>query len=147
MYWAYLDWMEAELKGDTVGFFKGVEALRTPEHGDIGQTDHFVEDLSYCSFVDETSLQTWPLLTRELVWLSGILEIEKETFWEALFGARDRLPQYAELSGSLGLDRYDESIISGGLISGFNGCCSALLETLEGDQRRDLAIATRMCSI
>lgn len=36
-YWAYLDWMETELKGDITGFFKGVESLRTPEHGHTGQ--------------------------------------------------------------------------------------------------------------
>jgi hypothetical protein len=32
--WAYLDWMETELLGDVVGFFKKVEAVRTPENGD-----------------------------------------------------------------------------------------------------------------
>ncbi len=35
--WAYIDWMESELKGNVKEFFEGVDQVRTPEHGTIHQ--------------------------------------------------------------------------------------------------------------
>lgn len=48
MYWAYLDWMETELRGDIVGFFKKCEAVRTPEHGHVGQA---YQNAVYCNMM------------------------------------------------------------------------------------------------
>jgi hypothetical protein len=35
VFWAYLDWMETELKGDVRSFFIECEAVRSPVHGCI----------------------------------------------------------------------------------------------------------------